>query len=1275
MMESVNTSLEHFVDIPNPLLFLKVRSKIEKIVGENDSSVLTEFPTDLVIPDDTMDHLKNFLSYKNNLTNSFMEEKIHADIYRKLKNKKVTMWKELEFFLKIEQMKNWSDEQMKQLMGQINNKNVENLREMVKSFFGNSVQDVDDFLEKNGYYDINSLMAEIVDHIPVVSEDIITYWDEDESFFLKKTIYIKDSSFPIFSGKIEKCLKTKAKDNKNSINFELNDKSVIDIYPENIFITKNVEECFWSVILKNKIEAETFFQLKHYGYSKLLPRGQYQLTKSLYTDNNTLDEENSNSHSNWHVKKNRGSSSQPSKNDSNTHTLKFEIRSCSNNLDYLFEIEFDKIEKKELSVKIMNISNDGAKEECIPSKPFCEDFKIEHSPKKKIAHIDSKNMKDSVIIKDEWNEAEEKRLAYQDIEKKRNQILDSLTKSSSSQLLSSLLESLIKNKLAHFGQELEKNESVDLKEKLLYLSQDYEKKLNIKKSSDEILSSIVRQINYTSLINKQQSYSVATTMSLLDKSEKSIQGIENEETVLFIGNTGSGKSTTISYLLCSKLHYFLNPVGDHVIKLESGQDESKFPKIGQALGESETLYSAIYKTKKEGLSFIDCPGFNDTRGSDYEICANMSIDEAVERTKSLKAVVVIIPVQAFLSDRSNNVIELVKTVQERFPFAFHSESGQNSKIFVLITKNLQSTLDAVNSLKDGNRYKYLMNEALQKLDEQNSANIDTVAIKFRFSVWSAFCKMHENSQIDFVDTKNKCTIDRLLKKYTEKVGGIDKKSYVKAMLGKDMKRKFGKDIEMATDTWRNDIIIKYNETMPQMIAKETQSLSDKKEKLIEINQEFELIQGKIAEHESTLTKIKKNLEGEDTSNHMNLDIFTINSNSQNIFKANELEKNAETIKNLDKEIKACKSDLASTQSKMELAFQIVLDCEVHKSIFNEEIQELAYGVKHEVLHENDLRSFRDEKLRLRSWKSDTLREDTFKSGRKSTNDDFDSFKCVGLYNNYTGPIHYEVYINRDYYIVPRDRVIYDNFQKSKMWGKFEASVTGEHYEIDLGVISDGTGKNVRYGYNLQLKKGRSLPWIQIVHKIPNAEYNETTIININAKINRLTEHIAKYNLDLYGSDPLVGLKNESEGFREKLDGLINTQKLLKEANDELKKDLNLERLNFIKDNTSKIIDELKSRNQKLPSLKSKAEKEIKEMEKILVGLKLKKKHMALIIHDNWSVGELIAKFCERLIKTRDCIEDRSEIMISCRKFLSTYNENKQLLAKNCAEELDFSQPQ
>eukprot|EP00612_Vaucheria_litorea_P005158 CAMPEP_0171463628 /NCGR_PEP_ID=MMETSP0945-20130129/7233_1 /TAXON_ID=109269 /ORGANISM="Vaucheria litorea, Strain CCMP2940" /LENGTH=175 /DNA_ID=CAMNT_0011990479 /DNA_START=78 /DNA_END=602 /DNA_ORIENTATION=+ len=175
-MESVNTSLEHFVDIPNPLLFLKVRSKIEKIVGENDSSVLTEFPTDLVIPDDTMDHLKNFLSYKNNLTNSFMEEKIHADIYRKLKNKKVTMWKELEFFLKIEQMKNWSDEQMKQLMGQINNKNVENLREMVKSFFGNSVQDVDDFLEKNGYYDINSLMAEIVDHIPVVSEDIITYW-------------------------------------------------------------------------------------------------------------------------------------------------------------------------------------------------------------------------------------------------------------------------------------------------------------------------------------------------------------------------------------------------------------------------------------------------------------------------------------------------------------------------------------------------------------------------------------------------------------------------------------------------------------------------------------------------------------------------------------------------------------------------------------------------------------------------------------------------------------------------------------------------------------------------------------------------------------------------------------------------------------------------------------------------------------------------------------------------------------------------------------------
>lgn len=88
-----------------------------------------------------------------------------------------------------------------------------------------------------------------------------------------------------------------------------------------------------------------------------------------------------------------------------------------------------------------------------------------------------------------------------------------------------------------------------------------------------------------------------------------------------MGNSGSGKSTSVCYLLGHKLKTDKNKAGDTIVQLQNKWDESK-PRIGQGLAESETLYVEAYKLldpPNDGVIFCDCPGFGDTRGKEAEL--------------------------------------------------------------------------------------------------------------------------------------------------------------------------------------------------------------------------------------------------------------------------------------------------------------------------------------------------------------------------------------------------------------------------------------------------------------------------------------------------------------------------------------------------------------------------------------------------------------------------------------------------------------------------------
>jgi energy-coupling factor transporter ATP-binding protein EcfA2 len=128
---------------------------------------------------------------------------------------------------------------------------------------------------------------------------------------------------------------------------------------------------------------------------------------------------------------------------------------------------------------------------------------------------------------------------------------------------------------------------------------------------------------------------------LISDGEKKIDGNSFKEVILFVGITGSGKTTLTQFLAGDNDKLFSVAVDE-----ETADETGEFliidnDKISNSTITSKTLYPEAIVDADTHEVLVDCPGFSDTRSTNYDIAATIFTKYLIDNVNAVKVVLVV----------------------------------------------------------------------------------------------------------------------------------------------------------------------------------------------------------------------------------------------------------------------------------------------------------------------------------------------------------------------------------------------------------------------------------------------------------------------------------------------------------------------------------------------------------------------------------------------------------------------------------------------------------
>ena len=236
----------------------------------------------------------------------------------------------------------------------------------------------------------------------------------------------------------------------------------------------------------------------------------------------------------------------------------------------------------------------------------------------------------------------------------------------------------------------------------------------IKVGQEEIESSVLHRYptpEENPLISKQlldpsQTLSPEESISLLTQCIEygmvQAQKAAGKDILLIIGNTGAGKSTTVNYLsgctMESKLPEELGMTGISevmvVVPPEKGGALAEVMPIGHTKASKTFMPQIETPSGPYKLTYCDCPGFLDNRGSEINIANAVNIRAAIKQAASVK-MLILINYFSLIADRGRGLKDVLKICTSLFGKAETLIANKHSLLVGITNTPSKLTLSAL----------------------------------------------------------------------------------------------------------------------------------------------------------------------------------------------------------------------------------------------------------------------------------------------------------------------------------------------------------------------------------------------------------------------------------------------------------------------------------------------------------------------------------------------------------------------------------------------------
>ncbi len=798
------------------------------------------------------------------------------------------------------------------------------------------------------------------------------------------------------------------------------------------------------------------------------------------------------------------------------------------------------------------------------------------------------------------------------------------------------------------------------------------------------LISIIQNFIYKTIVKDEDKLKIANIMKILMEGNKHIEEIKGKTIIPIWGFTGAGKSTVVNYLLGLKLVESKRIAGEFPKwQLQKKEDAKKGATIGLSDGCSETLYPHAYILDDKKV-IVDYPGFRDTRGDTMRICSSICTDQAVLQAAALQAIVAVAPMTYFLGeDKYEKLIELIDSLIERFPNAFSENKEGTPPIYLLITKRDKVPDNFWKEIVDGSHFQKLIDETNAQLEQLGSDQIAE-----RLKVWKIIASLYSNKRIDVVNYSNQSHRDELLEKYSKSDSKSEPILQNNLIYEKSIQKysdKFQGIMHSYASTWINLILKPYLNEIPKNIKE----LKEKIDNAAEAVEKVKLLQGVLPEEyleknkaktfkETELNRIKnKEVLDPFLEEELNID-FSIH-HSTIMTHEYDIKLYEHLIKTIEEFIKICKTNIQKNQTANKEKSE-------QSSALKKENRSLAKGrVEVNLVKGTSTAGY------LRDLKVG----DKFQVAPVKMGDKVVEFN-VGVKQNlfftlsphiirerivgkFKGTITYLCKLEKKYMIAPIGTDLIKQFEKEGKLGEYETEIRGVGIDNIQGDVS---GQKNFYWIDLEWKddsKQENVPWFEIVHIIPRAQYHRQQIETNQTKIEKIDKEIQENNSSIVGEENYIrGLIHSIEMQKDKIEwrkrAITSIYELIdgvKTAKKEEKKKLylsSLKKMTGLREDEAflcrekELQDQIESQETMLNSLQEKLKAEEK-----------KQKLYALLIRTQWNKAQLMRKLIESYVvneeqldadQNGDAITRKNNLTFVCKEFNAIFDQQKSSLIGN-----------